>query len=98
VVVKPNVPTSLRRQQQEVDRTKTEALEAELARRRVEGAPAGGPREEISILTAGPSPRPSSSPPLRSLEELDAELATVQARTEALKRELEELRQRSPAK
>lgn len=94
VVVEPKVPTSLRQQQQESDRTKTEALEVELARRGVEGAPAGAPQGEITVLTPKPSSRLSSSPRRRSLEEMEAELAAVRARTEALRQELEALQQR----
>lgn len=90
VVVEPKVPTSLRQQQQESDRTKTEALEVELARRGVKGAPAGAPQGEITVL----APKPSSQR-RRSLEEMEAELAAVQARTEALRQELEALQQHS---
>jgi hypothetical protein len=89
-VVEPKVPTSLRQQQQESDRTKTEALEVELARRGVKGAPAGAPQGEITVL----APKPSSQR-RRSLEEMEAELAAVQARTEALRQELEALQQHS---
>jgi hypothetical protein len=88
VVVEPNVPPSVKAEQEETDRARTHGLEQELARRGVQGSPPGA-SGEITVLTT-----PPASQPLRhSCGENVSDLAVLRACNEALEKELELLKQ-----